>query len=281
MAKNKKLKKEDFISDVYSGKIRPDKLSEAMYYETANVLKAGAYKGYGGTMADFQFDTADFETLSELRANVYFFSAAKTFQQTLEMSEALTNGDTVLSYKEFREEALKIFEKYNGEEIPENANEATNWLKAEYDTAIGMSRAAAKWTSVSANKSEFPYLRYVAVMDAHTCEICAPLDGITLPVDDGFWDANMPLNHFSCECVVEQLDEQDVEDEGGVSEADEVSEKVTASHETKNELFNMNPGKDKAIFKDTGKNKHPYFDVSARYKELAMNNFNLPIPEND
>lgn len=122
---------------------------------------------------------------------------------------------------------------------------------------------------------------YSAVMDDHTCDICAPLDGIILPADDPFWDENMPLNHFECNCVVEQLDEDDVEEEGGVDNEDEVSEWVSQSQENKNPLFNMNPGKDKAVFKDTGRSKHPYFEVPHQYRELAKDNFNLPIPNED
>jgi hypothetical protein len=45
------------------------------------------------------------------------------------------------------------------------------------------------------------------------------------------------------------------------------------------ELFMMNPGKEKLIFKETGKGKHPYFNISPKYKSYAQNNFNLPIPE--
>jgi hypothetical protein len=35
-------------------------------------------------------------------------------------------------------------------------------------------------------------------MDANTSDICRPLDGITRPVDDPFWNVHAPLNHFNC-----------------------------------------------------------------------------------
>lgn len=278
--KDKKPLKDDIIRDVYWGVITPVSLSKELYHETANVLKKGAYKGYGGTLVEFGFDTPDFATLQELRTNIYMFSAAKTFQQTLEMTQAMTEGDRIIPFDEFKEKAAEIYTRYNGEELDADGDELNGWLKAEYDTAVGMSRSAAKWTKVEGNKERFPYLKYIAVMDSHTCDICAPLDGITLPLDDPFWDSNMPLNHFNCECTVEQLDAQDA-DEEGISEDYEVERATRASHETKNPLFNMNPGKSKVVFKDTGRNKHPYFDVSRAYKELAENNFNLEIPEED
>jgi SPP1 gp7 family putative phage head morphogenesis protein len=184
------------------------------------------------------------------------------------MSEQLVDeSGEIVPFTDFKELAGDIFDQYND-----------NWLKAEYDTAITASRSASKWIDIQKNKKDFPYLKYIAVMDAHTCEICAPLDGITLSVDDPFWDENATPQHFFCECTVESLDDQDAEEEG-ISEDSEVEQAVASSQETKDPLFNFNPGKEKVVFQDTGKNKHPYFEVSKKYKELAKNNFGLEIPE--
>lgn len=272
--------KKTIVEDVHSGKIKSDKLSKDLYLATANKLKDGAYKGYGGTLKSFDLYGKDYEMLKELEENIYMFSAAKNFQQTLEMSDALLDEEgRVRDFKDFKEIADEIYQKYYGEDVENETPE--NWLKAEYDTAIGQARAASKWADIEKNKKERPYIMYSAVMDDHTCDICAPLDGILLPADDPFWDENMPLNHFECNCVVEQMDQDDADEEGGPDDADEVNEWVSQSQEKKNPLFNMNPGKDKAIFKDTGKSKHPYFDVPAKYRELAGENFGLPIPEED
>lgn len=281
--KDKELKgsdKKSIVEGVYDGKIKPDKLSEPLYIAGADKLKQGLYKGYGGNLSSFELEGKDYEMLSELRDNIYMFSAAKNFQQTLEMTDALVDGDGNLrEFKDFKETADAIYEKYYGEDV-ENENPA-NWLKAEYDTAIGQARAASKWTDIQKNKDLSPFLKYSAVMDDHTCDICAPLDELIARVDDPVWDDIMPLNHFECNCTVEQLDEDDVAEEGGESDADEISEAVEKSGQKKNPLFNMNPGKDKAIFKDTGRSKHPYFEVPAKYRELAADNFNLPIPDED
>lgn len=277
----KKVNKDEIIAAVYSGTINPENLPKELYYETANILKKGAYKGYGGLLAEFKFDSPDYETLAELRENIYMFSAAKTFQQTLEMTQELVgDNDEIIPFKEFKEACLEIYKRYNGEDIDVSINELKGWIKAEYDTAVGMSRSAAKWVNVVKAKATHPYLKYIAVMDAHTCPICLPLDGIILPITDSFWSTNMPLNHFNCECTVEQLDIQDAEEEG-VTPDEEVIKNVKMSEETKDKLFNMNPGMDKTIFKDTGRNQHPYFEVSQRYRELARNNFNLDIPTTD
>ena len=47
------------------------------------------------------------------------------------------------------------------------------------------------------------------------------------------------------------------------------------------DTFKGNVGKDKVIFKDKGKGKHPYFDVPKKYVKFARTNFGLNIPEND
>jgi SPP1 gp7 family putative phage head morphogenesis protein len=261
---------EKIIVGIYNGLFTVEDLPKELYLSTANLLKEGIYEGYGGTLTDFVLDSPDYELLAELRENIYMFSAAKTFTQTLEMSDKLIGKDGYTkSFKDFKLEAGEIFETYD-----------KNYLRTEYDTAIGQARAANKWQQVQSNKKDLPYLMYSAVMDSHTCEICSPLDKIVARVDDPFWDSNMPLNHFHCECVVISMDE-DMASEQGVSGEDEIKEKSTFSQINKNPLFNMNPGKDKVIFQDTGRNKHPYFDVSKQYRELAKNNFNLEIPEKD
>lgn len=259
------------IKGIYAGVFTVHKLPKEIYETTAKKLNDGVKNGYSHSKKlSFKFDEIDKGMIADLNENIYMFSAAKTFQQTLEMSEKLVDENgTIIPFKDFEEQAGEIFDQYN-----------KNWLKAEYDTAISASRSASKWVDIQKNKSDFPFLKYIAVMDAHTCEICAPLDGITLPVDDPFWNENMTPQHFFCECTVETLDEQDA-DEEGVSQSDEVEEAVSKSQETKDPLFNFNPGKDKIIFQDTGKYKHPYFEVSKQYKKLAENNFGLEIPNNN
>lgn len=259
--------KKGLLSSIYTGSVTPRRVPQNLYIATANQLRTGLYKGYGDPLMKYLYDSPDYRMLYELRTNVYMFSAAKTFQQTLAMSAELTGPDDKFrSFEEFSAQAGNIFDTYNEQ-----------YLEAEYNTAIGMARSASKWVDIEKNKRLFPYLKYVAVMDEHTCDICAPLDGITLPADDPFWDENMPLNHFNCECTVEQLEEEEAEE----SNEEYVDSKVADSHENKNPLFNMNPGKHKAVFKDTGKTKHPYFEVSKAYKDLAKRNFDLPIPNND
>ena len=274
--------KEQVLHDIYSGKATPERLPKSVYLGTAERLSEGIKKGYKA-LAGVSFDSPDLDMIEALRTNIYMFSAAKTFQETSDLFNQLVDEDgTVLSFSDFKKLVDATFDKYN-----------VDWLEAEYNTTISASRSASKWVDIEKNKEDRPYLSYSAVMDEHTCDICAPLDGITLPVDDPFWAENGIPQHFNCECVLEQLDESDIEGDGvrnsivkvlnrkryRISTPAEVRKAVELSGKKKNPMFNYNPGRDKVIFKDTGKHKHPYFDVPLKYKHFAETNFGLKIPE--
>ena len=253
------------LKGIYDGSITPYDLPESLYYAIADNLKKALYDGYGGTLVDFT--GPDEVLLNELRDNVYMFSGAKVFQQINELS--LVKDANLKSFADFKTEALKIYEQYN-----------IDWLKTEYSTAIGQGQNAVRWNQVEQQKETLPYLRYSDVEDANECEICAPLGGIVLPVDDPFWDEFMPLNHFNCRCTVEQLD---YTDKDKITPAAEVEEKLAGTEEkpgprkTMQPLFKMNPGKDGYIFSPD----HPYFTVAKKDVAFAQRNFGLPIPAKD
>jgi SPP1 gp7 family putative phage head morphogenesis protein len=252
---------DDLIKGLFNGSVTSHDLPEDLYFAIAEHLKDGLYKGFGGQLKDFPADSVDRELLEKLRENIYMFSGAKTYQQVLEMRDALTNEDgRVATFKEFRDTAADIFDKYN-----------QNWLRTEYDTAIGQAQSAAHWSEIETKKGVLPFLKYSAIEDENTSEICAPLDGVCLPVDDDFWSIYMPLNHFNCRCTVEQLpaDEAEPTSESGIKEAKDATAEAGMRDE-----FKMNPGKDGYVFSP----EHPYFDVAPQDRTFAENNFDLPIP---
>lgn len=258
--------KEDLISKIFQGSVSTHNLPEQLYKATADYLKKGLYKGWGKTMSEIKFGTPDLALVKQLRENIYIFSAAKTHSQVREMTDAIVKDDKVVPFSEFKKSADEIFQRYN-----------ENWLKAEYNTAVGMARNAEAWQTFEDEKEQFPMLKYNAVNDGNVCEICEPLDGITLPVDDPFWDEFMPENHFNCRCLVEQYPaEEKSSSESRVRKAkDDAKELITDS-------FRMNPGKDKVIFKEQGAGKHPYFDVASKgFHTQTKTNFGLDIPITD
>lgn len=256
---------------IYTGKSTESALDEGMYFAIADYLKKGLYEGFGISLNELStalekgletaFDASDLALLAELRENVYMFSSAKLFHETKDFRGAMIGEDgQVRSFKEFKEFVVPMNEKWN-----------ENWLKTEYETAYGQAQNAVRWNEIEKNKDVLPLLKYSAIEDDRTSEICAPLDGVTLPVDDPFWDTFMPLNHFNCRCTVEQLMD------GDETSKDKVEDLTKSSGGEMNDVFKMNPGKEKVVFDKS----HPYFDVEKKDKEFAKENFGMPIPEYD
>lgn len=263
-------KVQEIIDGIYAGDITPTELPEELYEAIAKYLNSGAKKGFGEINSGVEWAEKDEALVESLQENIYIFSAAKTFQQTLEMSEALVNEEGELrSQKEFTQAARDIFTRYNGGEL--DGQVKPGWIQAEYNSAVIQSGNARKWSAIERDKEVLPYLLYNALDNA--CEICAPLDGVCLPVDDPFWDKYMPENHFNCLCIVEQVEKQE-------GEQKESSNKEVEDVESNNKVpddFKYNPGKRGEVFLSEGPNKHPYFSVPKEYAKLAQNNFNLPI----
>lgn len=255
---------EDLINDIYSGKVTQTELPEDLYLAIGDHLKEALYKGFGGDLKDFNIGSKDYELLNEFRENVYMFSGAKTYQQVREMTDFVADSKT---FSDFKEKAMGVYDTYN-----------KDWLKAEYNTAVGQAQTGRLWNEIEKNKEDFPYLMYSAVIDAHTSDICEPCNGVTLPVDDPFWSEYMPLNHFNCRCTVEQIDKYTDTKITPQNEIDAIVEGKEGENGLKDrvdDVFKMNSGKDGYVFSD----EHPYFQVEPKDRELAQRNFDLPIPE--
>lgn len=250
---------EEILNGIFEGTIDVANLPEDLYLATAKYLEGGLYKGYGAKLDASMYYQPDYELLSELRDNVYIFSGAKTYQQVRDMSGLIAKTKT---FSEFQREARKVYDEYN-----------KNWLKAEYQTTIGQGQMANLWNQIEQTKDIFPYLEYKAVIDSKTSEICRPLDGVILKVEDPFWNKYTPLNHFNCRCTVKKLDKYTDKLTTNPSKLKEIEGEVSGQVPDE---FKMNVGKDGYVFNPK---EHPYFKVAPKDKGLAKNNFGLPIPE--
>lgn len=250
-----------FIDGIYYGTITEYALPESLYFAIANYLKSGLYEGFGGSLVDFS--GRDLELLTELRTNIYMFSAAKTYQQTLDQKTLLFNDDgTLRTKRDFTQNALRNYDKWNEQ-----------WGLTERNTAVGQAQMAVKWDEIERNKDILPYLRYVTVGDDLVSDICSPLNGIVAKVDDPIWSSVSPLNHFNCRCLLLQEDKYSA----NLSPINEKKEAYEATLSKMQNEFKMNSGKNGYIFSP----EHPYFDVRAKDRGYAKNNFNLPIPDKD
>lgn len=213
--------------------------------EFAERLWAGVVEGYGKDAIGIDYDTPDGTMLKALKKQVFHFSAAKNYQQLRELTDALIGDDGRLRTKsQFFEAALKI-----------NDKQVKRYLRTEYELAVAGGQMAGKWVDIEQQKESFPLLRFDAVIDGQTSDLCKGLHGTTLPVDHAFWNRFYPPNHFGCRSTVRQIRSGSTTPDSKIPSADIPP------------MFQTNLGKHGLIFpKD-----HPYFqDTPAEVLRSAM-----------
>lgn len=272
------------VTGVWTAHYTKEKLPLALYQKTGKHLTKAVKTGFGISV---KFGTKDPVLLNDLVSNIWFFSAAKTYQQIrgmeaskkalLKASRALLNpdGDTISTFRAFRDG----YYDEDGNLIQQGANQIfdtynEDWLKSEYNTVITKSQLASKWDNIQQNKDVLPYLELDEVEDAVECADCAAVNGMTLRVDDPLLDEYYDALHFNCRRTWKQLG---AEGESQLWTPEEITESESNLKNPRQPMFKMNPGKDRVIFKTSGDNQHPYFSVAKGDNELKSNNFNLPI----
>jgi len=243
---------ERIVIGVYSGLITPQSLDVATYLRVGEKLTNGVYNGFGKSLTNVEWNSPDYKMLSDLRNNVYVFSGAKQYHQVREMVDAIYDKDRIKPFSEYKQTGTEIFKNYN-----------ENYLRAEYNAAISQSRSASMWMEIEANAELLPMLTYQTVGDGRVRPEHAMLDEISRPVGDKFWNTYFPPNGWNCRCTVLQTDNENKTSLKGFTHPDTVPPE-----------FMMNAGKDRIIFSD----KHPYFTVEPRDRDLLKNNFYMPKP---
>jgi len=243
---------ERIVIGVYSGLITPQSLDVATYLRVAEKLTNGVYNGFGKSLTDVEWNSPDFKMLNDLRNNVYVFSGAKQYHQVREMVDAIYDKDRIKPFSEYKKTGTDIFKNYN-----------ENYLRAEYNAAISQSRSASMWMDIESNSELLPMLTYSTVGDGRVRPEHAMLNNISRPVNDKFWDNYFPPNGWNCRCTTLQTDSEDKTSLKGFKQPSTVPPE-----------FMMNAGKQKIVFSD----KHPYFVVAPKDKDLASNNFYMPKP---
>ncbi|WP_286651008.1 minor capsid protein [Sphingobacterium hotanense] len=159
-------------------------------------LAKGIKKGFGKDYFEVDLQGPDYGLLHSLEKNVWQFSAAKTYSQLKELSDALRKPDgTLRTFDEFKIQTSII----TGKQL--------RHLKTEYRTAIKGANMADRWSGIQQRKHLFPLLEFVAIEDDRTSTLCRTLNGVVRPVDDPFWSKYYPPNHYNCRSTVKQVKE--------------------------------------------------------------------------
>ena len=244
---------------IYLGVIGLAFLPKKLYRQTAKVLNAGVYEGYGIV----EFGTPDYKLLNEFRENIYIFSGAKTATQVIDIKSLMYDGDKLLSMPEFKKLAKVKFDTYNGKD---------GYLESEYITAQTTASSAKVYREALDDKELFPYLQAHAILDEATAPECERMNGVIAKVDDPIWNHNLAPRHFRCRCYETKIDKYE---KVKVTPDNELNSIIKANDKDMSPLFKFNPVKDKIIFSDD----HQYYEIGKANTELAKNNFNLPIPK--
>ena len=199
---------------------------------TDDELREALLDGYGKRAIAPEYGTPDFGMVENLRRNVYQFSVAKNHHELRTLTDALIDDEgRVNSFSEFQSEARKIDRRYN-----------VDYLRTEYDTAIGAAETASEWASLDERGTD-PMLRYVTVGDERVRVSHAALNGLQRPMSDPIWNTIYPPNGWNCRCLVQ------------VVSGTATPQKLIRMPDDIPEMFQTNLAKSGLLFPKN----HPYF----------------------
>lgn len=222
------------IREVYDGQIKSGDIDLRLANKVAATISQAVSEGYAQPFSQVAWESPDWQMIRNLERNVYQFSFAKCYEQMKATTMALRDDQgKVVPFSEFKEVASRINNEYN-----------VNYLRTEYNTAIGSAQMASRWVQFQDDAEVLPYLRYDTVGDKNVRPEHARLNGVFLPIDDDFWDVWYPPNGWGCRCDVTQHDGGPVTDKS----------KITYPSDTPS-MFRTNLAKNGLTFPKG----HPYF----------------------
>jgi len=232
------------IQQVYKG--NSSKVQQQLSEAYAAQFSEAVNEGYSKNLFDVAWESPDRDMISHLQNNVYQFSFAKCNEQLKAATTALYDKDgKIIPFNEFKEICTRINQEF-----------AVHHLKVEYNTAIGSAQMASRWIDYNTNKT-FKNGTYRTVGDRRVGADHRPLDGITKPLSDAWWDTYWPPNRFGCRCDVDNTNQ-------AVTPADKTPYPEVPS------LFATNMAKDGLAFPEG----HVFFQNLPADVQTAANNSN-------
>lgn len=173
---------------------------------------------------------------SRLERSNWVFSGMKTFHELNEAFPSLIDEEGHRKpFERFLNDVRKVDDTYNG-----------NYLRSEYNFVHASAAMAAKWEQFQEDGDRY-YLQYRTAGDDRVRPEHAALEGVTLPIDDPFWEEYYPPNNWNCRCSVVQVrkSKQPATDH---DEAMRLGELATGK-DTR-QMFHFNPGKQQKAVPD-------------------------------
>lgn len=127
----------------------------------------------------YAFTIAGFENLSNIE------------QVKDSLDAALAKGESFTQWKESAEKTVEDLKSLSD-----------NRKKVIFRNHMGVSKNQGAFDYGLKNKRRFPNLRYVTARDDRVRPTHAANDGVTRPIEDPFWETNLPPLGFGCRCEV-------------------------------------------------------------------------------
>jgi|GEM_PF-3054931 len=98
----------------------------------------------------------------------------------------------------------------------ENGNPIVSraYLRQLFDQNVANAQSYGRWQRQRETLDTRPFGRYLTMGDNDVRPEHAALHGTILPLSDGWWKANYPLNGYGCRCYVETLDQTTMDQRG-------------------------------------------------------------------
>ncbi len=179
------------IREVFRNKGYDGSPSKPIVTQTATALMKPIDDAFNQGIA---YDTPDYVMREVLKQNIWDFSVAKNHQDNLAINNLLLDDDGKLrSWNDFKRETRKVVGRSN------------RYLKTEYNTVVAGAQMSRLWMDIQRDKELFPFARFSVTEDGRTSEICQPLAGVVVSVDDPMLAYYFPPNHFNCRTTVVKL----------------------------------------------------------------------------
>ena len=228
---------DDVLSEIYNEEVKPSdgEIPKELYEATRDVFEKASAGGFANGGLDVDKNKS---FLKAWGRSVEVFSAFRVHKYSTMMASMLKDDDG----------NLRTFEEWRKATEPIQSHFNRSWLQTEYNTAVLRAEQAADWRRFEEDKDIMPNLKWMPTSSATPREEHAVFwkQGLTLPVDDKFWDERHPGDLWNCKCWLQQTD-------GPSTTKKEMPAKKEMPTPAKG--LKSNPGKKAEMYDDS----HPYY----------------------
>jgi len=241
------------IAKVYEKKIPAGKVDTDLTRTTGLIYMDAVKRGLKIDDRAIDYATDDAQKIKALERNVYRFSAAKNFQEIVQLSRQLRDDQGKLrSFDDFKLQAAKLGNEFHG-----------NYLRTEYNQAQVTATRIADYNRMAGLKDIYPSWQYRTRADGHVREAHRELHNKIFAASDPVWDQIYPPNGWNCRCWVDPVSDDPPPETRGQEAIEELKKTIVNEKTGQSEYdrmvkqgFNVNHAKTGTVF---SKN-HPYWE---------------------